>query len=88
MGSVADIQQSRKPSTTTAAKKEDELAEAIHRSPQKSTQHFAMKLISKWGVLKLLKTVGMKPYIPQLLQALNECNPDQQMKLTKCFLKT
>ena len=51
--------------------------------------YFTMELeISQWSVLKLLKTLVIKLYIPQLVQALNECDPDQQMKFAECFLKS
>ena len=43
--------------------------------------------INQWGVLKLLKTLGIKPYVPQVVQGLNECDPDQQMEFAECFLK-
>ena len=65
MASMANIQQSGMPSTTTTTEKENELAKAIHQSPQTSSQHLAIELeISQWSVLKLLKNLGMKPYIP------------------------
>ena len=35
----------------------------------------------------MLKTFGMKPYIPQLVQALNKRDPDRKMELAEFFLK-
>ena len=51
-GSVADIQRSGRPSTATILEKENELAEAVNRSPLKSSRRLAMELeISQWSVL-------------------------------------
>lgn len=87
-GSVADAQRPGRPSTATTTANGDRLAEALHRSPQKSSRRLARELgISQWSVLKLLKSLRMKPYIPRLVQALHECDPDRRMEFAECFLQ-
>ena len=82
--SVADAQRPGRPSTATTTANGDQLAEALNRSPQKSSRRLARELgISQWSALKLLKSLGMKPYIPRLVQALHECDPDQRMEFAE-----
>ena len=56
------------------------------RSPQKSTKQCAHETgVSRTSVRRILKTARWKVFIPRLLQALNEVDPDRKVQYCEWF---
>ncbi|KAJ4430364.1 hypothetical protein ANN_22580 [Periplaneta americana] len=59
--------------------------ERFEHSPKKSTKHCVRDGISRTSVRRIINTAKLKVFIPQLLNALNEDDPDRRMQYCEWF---
>jgi transposase len=88
-GTVQDVhkQRSGRPRTFTSRRREEELLETYCETPRKSVRQAARETgISKSSVHRILKRVHWKSYIPTLIHALNEDDPDRRVEFCEWYL--
>ncbi|XP_076368679.1 uncharacterized protein LOC143256014 [Tachypleus tridentatus] len=86
---VQDVHEgrSRRPRSSTSPTREAELLESLHRSPRKSVRQTARETgISNSSVRRMLKCVHLKSFIPTLVHALNEDDPNRRIEFCECYL--
>ena len=65
----------------------DAVMQVIARSPKISLRQCSREIgIEKFSVQRILRAQKWKPYIPRLVQALNENDPDRRLKFCEWFL--
>ena len=82
-GTVCDVHKGRsgRPHTSTNPAFSALVLERSEQSPQKSTKQCAREIgISRTSVRRTIKTAKLKVFIPRLLHALNEDDPDRRMQ--------
>jgi len=80
---VCDMHKGRtkRPSTATSPASSAKVLEQFTRSPQKSTKQCARETgVSRTSIRRILKTARYKVFIPRLLYALNEDDPDRRAR--------
>lgn len=89
-GTVHNVNKKRsgRPRTSTSPRKEEQVQEALIRSPQKSLRQTAREThISKDSVHRIMKRLGWKSYIPTLTHALNDDDPDRRVQFCEWYLE-
>lgn len=87
-GCVKDVhkQRSGRPVTVTSPANSHLVLQQFTRSPQKSVRQCARETgVSRSSVRRILKTAKWKCYIPRLLHAMNEDDPDRRMEYSEWF---
>jgi len=82
-GNICDVQRRRSggPLTATSPASSATVFEKFKTSPLKSATHCARETgVSSTSVRRILKAVKWKVYIPRLLHALNDDDPDRRMQ--------
>lgn len=75
------------PQTSTSPGKEEQVQETLLQSPQKSLQQTGQEThISKDSVYRIMKCLHWKCYIPTLIHALNEDDPDRRLQFFDGYL--
>jgi len=86
-GSVLDAPKTGRPRTVRTLDNSDIVASAYVESPKKSTRRASKELqISRSSLQRIITDIGLKPYKPHLLHALNEDDPDKRMQFCEIFL--
>ena len=66
----------------------DAVVTAFTASPHKSTRRASCELqISATSIRRIIHDIGMKPYTPRILHALNEDDPDRRAQFCQTFLQ-
>ena len=87
-GNVADAPRSGHPKTVLNDYNRDAVVTAFTASPHKSTRRASCELqISATSIRRILHDIGMKPYRPRILHALNEDDPDRRAQFCQTFLQ-
>ena len=87
-GTVCDVHKGRsgRPRTATSPACSAMLLEQFTRSPQKSTKQCARETgVSRTSIRLIFKTARWKVFIPRLLHALNEDDPDRRLQYCELF---
>jgi len=87
-GTVCDVHKGRygRPRTATSPASSAKVLEQFTRLPQKSTKQCPRETgVSRTSIRCILKTARWKVFIPRLLHALNEDNPDQRVQYCEWF---
>ena len=86
-GSVADAPRSGRPRTSMTAENNDLVTAAFVNSRTKSQSRASIELgISRRSLDLIMDDVGIKPYRPQLVHALNEDDNDRRLQFCERFL--
>lgn len=86
-GSVSNIDSPGRPVSVTDQTTKDEVSSILEREPQTSPRQMSSNLnISRTSVRRIYKSLGFKPYIPRLVQELNEDDPDRRIEYCETFL--
>lgn len=87
-GSGHDVhkQRSGRPRIVTSPASSAVVLKHFTRSPQKSVNQYARESgVSRSGVRRILKAAKWKVYIPRLLQAVNEDDPNRRLEYCERF---
>lgn len=87
-GTVCNVHKGRsgRPRTATSPASSAMVLERFEQSPQKSTKQCARETgVSRTSVRRIIKTAKLKVFIPRLLHALNEDDPDRRIQYCKWF---
>ena len=87
-GTICDVHRgrSRRPLTTTSPVSLAMVLERFTTSPRKSaTQCACDTVVSSTSVQRIMKAFKWKVYIPRLLHAINDNDPDHQMQFCEWF---
>lgn len=88
-GTVHNVNKNRsgRPRTSTNPAKEEQVQETLIRTPRKSLRQTARETnISKDSVHRIMKRLRWKSYIPTLVHALNEDDPDRRVQFCEWYL--
>lgn len=86
-GCVTDAKRTGAPTTIRTEENADLLAAAYTQSPKKSQRRASAELgISRTSVQRIMKEIGLKPYRPRLLHALNEDDFDRRVQFCENFI--
>ena len=87
-GSTADAPRSGRPISVTTEENRQLVQGAFSASPKQSARRASIELeISDRSIRRMLQALGMKPYKPNLLHALNEDDPDRRLQFCETFLQ-
>ncbi len=87
-GSVEDEPRSGRHRSVSTDENKERVRAAFEESPATSLRRASLDLnVSKSSLQRMLKELGLKPYRPQLLHALNEDDPDRRCEFADIFLK-
>lgn len=87
-GTVHDVHKARsgRPRTATSLASSAAVLQLFTQSPQKSTYQGARESgVSRSSVRRILKEVKWKVYVPRLLHAMNEDDPDRRVEYCEWF---
>jgi len=87
-GTICDVHRGRsgRPLTATSPASSVMILEGFKTSPWKSaTQRACETGVSSTSVQCILKAIKWKVYIPRLLHAINDDDPDRRMQFCECF---
>ena len=77
-GSVEDAPRSGRPVTASTEENAELVLETFTQDPYTSLRRVSNELdIARTSLTRIMKHLGLKPYRPRLLQALNEDDPDR-----------
>ena len=80
-GSVLNAPKEGHPRTVCSPENKDIVAAAFLHSPKKSIRQASKELnISQTSLHRILHDIGLKPYRPHLLHALNKDDPDKRLE--------
>ena len=83
-GSTADAPRSGRSISVTT----EENRQLVQGVPKQSARRASIELeISDRSIRRMLQALGMKPYKPNLLHALNEDDPDRRLQFCQTFLQ-
>lgn len=86
-GSVLDIDPPGRPVSVTDQAAKDEVSSALQKEPRTSIRKMSTDSgISRSSVRRIYKSMGFKPYIPRLVQELNEDDFDRRIEYCETFL--
>ena len=86
-GSVSNAPKEGRPKTVRSPENMDKVAAEFVHSPKKSIRQASKELnISRSSLHRILHGIGLKPYRPHLLHALNEDDPDKRLKFCENFV--
>ncbi len=86
-GSVLNIDSPGRPVSVTNQTTKDEVSSILEEKPVTSTRQMSSTLnISRSSVRRIYKSMGFKPYIPRLVQELNEDDFDRRIGYCETFL--
>ena len=87
-GTVCSVQKEKagRHRTATSHASSDMVLEQFTQSPQKSTRQCACETgVSSTSIWRILKAARYKVYIPRLLHAMNEDDPDRRIEYCEWF---
>lgn len=86
-GSVQEAPRSGRSRSVSTDANRERIRAAFEENPQTSTRRAALELnLSRSSLIRMMKELGLKPYRPQLLHALNEDDPDRRCEFVDTFL--
>ena len=86
-GSVNNAPGPGRKQTATNEERKIEVLESLERSPQKSTRRLSNEIgVSQSSVMRLLRKLKLKPYIPRLFHALHYGDEDWRVEFAETFL--
>ena len=86
-GNVADADKSGAPSIVRTIINRDLVASSYVNSPRKSQRRASAELgISRSSLQRIMSDIGLHPYRPQALQALNEDDGDRRLQFCESFV--
>ncbi len=86
-GSVQDAIRSGRPRSVNTEEKKERVRAAFQENPTTSSRRAALELnLSRTSLQRMMKELGLKPYRPQLLHALNDDDPDRRCEFADIFL--
>ena len=84
---VTDAKRSGAPTTIRTDENAHLIATAYTQSPKKSQRRASAELaISRSSLQKIMKDIGLQPYHPRLLHALNEDDFDRRIQFCENFI--
>ncbi|CAF4045863.1 unnamed protein product [Rotaria sordida] len=87
-GSVEDEPRSGRPRSVGTDENKERVRAAFEESPATPLRIASLNLnLPKSSLQRMMKELGLKPYRPQLLHALNEGDPDRRCEFADIFLK-
>jgi hypothetical protein len=87
-GSVADLPRSGRPRSSTGEENREKVEAKFTASPGTSIRKAAMQLgISRMGVQRILKEIGVRPFRPTLVQGLLEDDYDRRTEFCETWLE-
>ena len=88
-GSVEDAPRSGRPASTNTEEDAQLVSQHFLLNPQTSQRHAFRELnISCSTLQRIMTDLGLKPYRPRLLQALNEDDPDRRLEFCEWILNS
>lgn len=86
-GSLEDKSRSGRPRSVSTEENKERVRAAFKKSPATSPRRASLELnLSRSSLQRMMKELGLKPYRPQLLHALNEDDPDRRCEFADIFL--
>jgi transposase len=86
-GNVQDAVISGRPISVSTDENKEHVRAALEESPDTSTRRASLELnLSRNSLRRMMKELGLKPYRPQLLHALNDDDPDRHCEFADIFL--
>lgn len=86
-GSVQDEPRSGRPRSVSTDENLERIRAAFQHSPETSTRRASLELnLARTSLRRMMKELGLKPYRPHLLHALNEDDPDRRCEFADIFL--
>ncbi|CAF3839089.1 unnamed protein product [Rotaria sp. Silwood1] len=86
-GSVADKPRSGRPRSVSTDNNRERVRAAFEENPGISARRASLELnLDRSSLRRMIKELGLKPYRPQLLHALNEDDPDRRCEFADIFL--
>ena len=86
-GSLEDKPRSGRPRSISTDENKERVLEAFEENPTTTQRRASLELnLSRGSLQRMMKELGLKPYRPQLLHALNEDDPDRRCEFASIFL--
>ena len=86
-GSVRDARRAGRPVSATSVENLNKLQQSLLRTLQKSSSRLSLELaISNRSVRRMLKKLKIRPYIPRVLQSLDDGDQDKRFKFCETFM--
>lgn len=86
-GSLEDQPQSDRPRSISTDENKEGVFKAYAENPTTSQRNASSELnLSRSSLQRMMNELGLKPYRPQLLHALNEDDPDRRCEFASIFL--
>lgn len=86
-GCATDAPRSGPPKVVCSGDNKDLVAATFVNSPKKSQRRASLELgISRRSLSRMMTEIGLKPYRPRALQALNEDDPDRRLEFCENFV--
>ncbi|CAM1299642.1 Uncharacterised protein r2_g956 [Pycnogonum litorale] len=89
-GTVQNVhkQRSGRPRISSNSSQEERVLESFQRSPRKSVRQACREVgISKSSIHRIMQRCSWKSYIPRLVQALNDDDPDRRVQFCEWYLQ-
>lgn len=85
-GSLEDKPRSARPQSFSTDENKERILEAYEENPTTSQRRASLELnLSRSSLQRIMTELGLKPYRPQLLHALNEDDPTDGVNLPASF---
>jgi transposase len=85
---IEDEPRSGRPRSISTDENRERVRAAFEEDPETSTRRASLELdLSRTSLRRMMKELGLKPYRPQLLHALNEDDPDRRCEFADVFLQ-
>ena len=86
-GSLEDQPRSGRPRSISTDENKERVLKAYEENPTTSQRRASLELnLSRSSLRRMMTELGLKPYRPQLLHALNEDDPDRRREFASTFL--
>ena len=86
-GSVEDAHRSSRSRSVSTDENRERVRVAFEENPETSQRRATLELnLPRSSLQRMMKELGLKPYRPQLLHALNEDDPDRRCEFADTFL--
>jgi transposase len=88
-GSVEDAPRSGRPRMVSTEENSELVSETFRSNPQLTQRRASNELgIARRSLGRIMSDLGLRPYRPRLLQALNEDDPDRRLEFCEWFLNS
>ncbi len=87
-GTVGDMPRSGRPRSAQSLENVRAILDTFERSPKKSSRRASLELgIDRMAILRILSTLGIGPYRPHLVHALNDDDFDRRVEFCEVWLE-